>query len=448
MPEQSIVYTEESTPGHADRQLVEGMSVRVPRGRITVVVGPNAAGKSMLLRGIARLLSPSPGAAYLDCRSIHTLTGKEFAAASGIRSPSAPERITVAELIGRGRSAPQGFRRCADDAGTAAMRVTDTLELADCPIDELSGGQRQRAWIAMALARRTGVLLLDEPTIFLDVTRQVGILDLLAELNRTEGTTIVLVLNDLNLASRYGDHLLVLKDGGLVAEGAPATVITEQLVRAVFDLPCRVIDDPVSATPLVVPFGRRDASVSTEDELREVIAQPAPAIRDKPVAGIDEDSRRFLEASPFFLLATSGQDGTVDVSPRGDPAGYVLVLDDGRSLAFADRDGNRRVDSMRNVLRNPDVGLLFIVPGVEHTLRINGRARIVRDGPLPERFAVNGTPPELAIVVEVDELFVHCGRAFARSSLWDPRTWPDRADLPTSGTLFKSQGRLRDALGD
>lgn len=182
--------------------------------------------------------------------------------------------------------------------------------------------------------------------------------------------------------------------------------------------------------------------VSTEDELRALIEEPAEAIRDKPVAGIDAESRRFLEASPFFLLATTSDDGTVDVSPRGDPPGSVLVLD-GRSLAFADRPGNRRVDSMRNLLRHPHVGMLFVVPGIDHTLRVNGRARLVRGGPVLDRLAATGARPALATVVEVDELYVHCGRAFTRSALWDPASWPGRRDLPTAGQLFASQAALR-----
>nr|WP_230424678.1 MSMEG_1061 family FMN-dependent PPOX-type flavoprotein [Prauserella cavernicola] len=205
--------------------------------------------------------------------------------------------------------------------------------------------------------------------------------------------------------------------------------------------------DDVSAPdgPAAVPAVEGTA-VTTEDELRTVIAEPAQVILDKPVAGVDEESRRFLEASSFFLLASSDADGTVDVSPRGDPAGSVLVLDDGRALAFADRNGNRRVDSMRNILRNPNVGLLFLVPGVDHTLRVNGRASIVREGPLLDRLALKGTPPDLAIVVEVDELFVHCGRAMTRSSLWKPESWPENETLPTAGTLFKSQAELRVSL--
>ncbi|WP_228714146.1 MSMEG_1061 family FMN-dependent PPOX-type flavoprotein [Prauserella endophytica] len=407
----------------------------------TVIAGPQGSGRSAMLR--ERALRSA--ATYLDGKAIHTLPGVEVARRLGLLPPaqSAPEGITVADLVGLGPGAD-------DEAVAGAMRATGTLELADRYVDELCGGWRQRAWIAMALAQRTGVLLLDEPTTLLDVAEQVELLDLLADLNRGEGTVIVTVLHDVNLACRYADHLLVLKDGDLVAGGSPADVVSEELVREVFGLPCRVVPDPVSASPLIVPIGRHHAgrTVSTEDELRDVVEEPAQVILDKPVAGIDDESRRFLEASPFFLLATSADDGSVDVSPRGDPAGTVLVLGDGRTLAFADRNGNRRVDSMRNILRNARVGMLFVVPGVDHTLRVNGTATIVREGPLLERLAVNGTAPDLAITVEVDELFVHCGRAFTRSSLWDKETWPEPNKIPTAGTLFKSQAALRASLGE
>lgn len=182
--------------------------------------------------------------------------------------------------------------------------------------------------------------------------------------------------------------------------------------------------------------------VDSEDGLREVVEEPVRAMAEKAISCVDEQSRRFIAASPLFLLATSGADGELDVSPRGDAPGSVLVADDGRSLAFPDRQGNRRLDAMRNMLRNPQVGMLFVVPGVGETLRVNGRATIVRDAPF---FAAWGGPPQLAIVVQVEELFLHCGRAFQRSSLWQPPSWPDRADLPSTGELVKSQRAAGEA---
>ncbi|GAA5061294.1 hypothetical protein HNP84_008822 [Thermocatellispora tengchongensis] len=178
--------------------------------------------------------------------------------------------------------------------------------------------------------------------------------------------------------------------------------------------------------------------LGTEAELREFVKPPHESIANKGTDHIDEQSRRFIEASPFFLLATADEEGNVDVSPRGDPAGSVLVLDDKR-LAIADRRGNRRLDSMRNILSRPRVGTLFIIPGVNETLRVNGRASIVTGAPFLERMTVQGKTPDLAIVVEVEELFLHCAKAFLRSSLWDHTTWPDRRNVPSAGSLVRSQ---------
>lgn len=173
--------------------------------------------------------------------------------------------------------------------------------------------------------------------------------------------------------------------------------------------------------------------------LRAIVADPPRLIAEKGIDHVDAASRRFLEASPFFLLATTGADGSVDVSPRGDPAGQVLVLDEGRSVAFADRPGNHRLDSFRNILEHPQVGMLFLVPGRDHTLRINGRARILADPPFAADFVVRGRTPRLAVVVEIEELFLHCAKAFLRSSLWDPASWPSGKDVPSAGRIAKSQ---------
>ncbi|UBU17439.1 pyridoxamine 5'-phosphate oxidase family protein [Nonomuraea gerenzanensis] len=177
-------------------------------------------------------------------------------------------------------------------------------------------------------------------------------------------------------------------------------------------------------------------TVTTEAELREIVKEPQQTIWDKDIARIDEHARTIIAHSPFVLLATSNTDGTCDVSPRGDPAGSVLVLDDQR-LALADRPGNHRVDSLRNVLLNPHVGLLFIVPGMNETLRVNGRATIVSDAPFFDDLTVKGKRPRLGLLVEVEELYMHCAKAFLRSSLWDPATWPDRKSLPTLGQIAK-----------
>ncbi|WP_431927575.1 MSMEG_1061 family FMN-dependent PPOX-type flavoprotein [Amycolatopsis tucumanensis] len=179
--------------------------------------------------------------------------------------------------------------------------------------------------------------------------------------------------------------------------------------------------------------------VTSEAELREVVSPPAPVIAAKGLAGIDGLSRKFIDAATLYFVATTAPDGSLDLSPRGDPAGSVLVFDDNRALAFADRPGNRRLDTMRNLLRHPRVGMLFVVPGKEDVLRVNGRATIVRSAPFFGELAEGGVKPALAVVVEVEELFVHCANAFRRSGVWDPATWPDQADLPTGGQLLKNQ---------
>ena len=213
--------------GYDQREIIHDLSVQIPAGKISVIVGANACGKSTLLKTLARLLKPSKGTVLLDGKSIHQIPTREVATRLGLlpQSPTAPEGITVADLVGRGRYPRQGWIRqwtSADDEAIAdAMTSTDVLEIADRPIDELSGGQRQRVWIAMALAQETGILLLDEPTTFLDLTHQFEVLDLLVDLNKRDDRTIVLVLHDLNQACRFGDHLIAMKDGAIVAEGNP-----------------------------------------------------------------------------------------------------------------------------------------------------------------------------------------------------------------------------------
>jgi iron complex transport system ATP-binding protein len=265
------------TLGYADTAVVRDLDLRVPHGEVTVIVGANACGKSTLLRGLARLLRPRSGAVLLDGAAIHRLPTKQVARTLGLlpQNPIAPEGVTVADLVGRGRHphhGPFGFlsrtHREDEEAVAEALVLTDTVGLADRVVDELSGGQRQRVWIAMALAQGTDLLLLDEPTTYLDVAHQVEMLDLLSDLNARRGTTIVMVLHDLNLSARYADHLVALHTGRVVAEGAPRDVVTEDVVRTVFGLDSRVIEDPVSHTPLVVPVGRHRPSSQTRQEIR------------------------------------------------------------------------------------------------------------------------------------------------------------------------------------
>jgi iron complex transport system ATP-binding protein len=251
------------TLGYGDRIVVEHLDLDVVDGGITAVIGPNGCGKSTLLRALGRLLRPQGGEVLLDGQRIDRLPTRDVARALGMlpQSPTAPDGLTVGDLVTRGRHPHQSwFRQWSrdDEAVVAeAMAWTGVADLADRPVDALSGGQRQRAWIAMALAQGTDILLLDEPTTFLDLTHQIEVLDLMAELNATSGRTIVCVLHDLNLACRYAHHLVAMKAGRIVAEGPPDHVITPDLLADVFGLSAAVLPDPVSDGVLVVPIGTR-----------------------------------------------------------------------------------------------------------------------------------------------------------------------------------------------
>lgn len=242
--------------------VVDGFEAEIPTGRITTVVGANGCGKSTLLRALARLLRPTAGAVFLDGTDIHTQPTKVVATRLGLlpQGPRAPDGIVVGDLVRRGRYPHQRLFdqwSAGDEAAVdRALALTGIAELTERPIDELSGGQRQRAWIAMALAQDTPLLLLDEPTTFLDIAHQVDVLDLLSDLNRSEGRTVVMVLHDLNQACRYAHHLIAMADGAIAAEGSPSEVITPELIERVFGLPVTVIGDPVTGTPLCIPLGR------------------------------------------------------------------------------------------------------------------------------------------------------------------------------------------------
>ena len=246
-----------------DRRVVHRLSLRVATGRITTIVGPNGCGKSTLLRGIARILRPSAGAVLLDGADIHKLPTREVAQRIGLlpQAPTAPEGVTVEDLVSRGRYPHQTlFQRWshADQAAVdGALASTGLDDLRRRPVDELSGGQRQRAWIALALAQETPIVLLDEPTTYLDLAHQVDVLDLLADLNERDGRTIVMVLHDVNQAARYSHEIVAMKDGGIVATGAPVQIIDGVFLREVFGLEAQVIADPVDGTPVCLPINRR-----------------------------------------------------------------------------------------------------------------------------------------------------------------------------------------------
>ncbi|RGE16831.1 ABC transporter ATP-binding protein [Leucobacter sp. wl10] len=270
MPDQTTLSTstqqaarlraERVTLGYDRRPIIRDLTAAIPDGSFTVIIGPNACGKSTLLRGLSRLLAPEAGQVILDGKAITNLAAKDLARRLGLlpQSAIAPDGITVADLVARGRYPHQGLLRQWSDADEAAVRdalaATGTRDLAPRRVDELSGGQRQRVWVAMVLAQQTDLLLLDEPTTFLDITHQVELMELFAHLNRS-GRTVVAVLHDLNAAARYADHIIAMRDGRILAAGAPAEVITSARVEEIYGLPNVVIDDPVTGGPLVVPLG-------------------------------------------------------------------------------------------------------------------------------------------------------------------------------------------------
>ncbi|NEO25860.1 MAG: ABC transporter ATP-binding protein [Kamptonema sp. SIO4C4] len=254
---QSLTLSYNKTP------VIFDLNLEILTGKITALVGANGCGKSTLLRGLARLLKPRQGTVYLEGRSIAQLPTKAIAQQLGIlpQSPTAPEGLTVRDLVAQGRYPYQSWwqqwssedeRLLAD-----ALTITKMTEFGDRALDTLSGGQRQRAWIAMALAQDTDILLLDEPTTFLDLAHQIEVLDLLYDLNQTQERTIVMVLHDLNQACRYADHLIALQGGEVYVSGSPDQVMTPEMVQAVFGLDCCIVPDPVTQTPMCVPLSKK-----------------------------------------------------------------------------------------------------------------------------------------------------------------------------------------------
>ncbi|MFL4475480.1 SIP domain-containing protein [Paeniglutamicibacter sp. MACA_103] len=335
----ALIEAQDLTLAYDSVSIVDELSLQLPKGEVTIIVGANGCGKSTLLRGLSRLLKPAGGQVLLDGEDIHSRPAREVAKLLGLlpQTPTAPDGITVRELIGRGRYPHQGwFKRFSaqDEAAVdRAMNLTGTVELAERPIDELSGGQRQRVWIAMALAQETELLLLDEPTTYLDVAHQLEVLDVISELNRSRGTTVVIVLHDLNLAARYADHLVALKHGKIVAAGHPAAVVTEDMVKNVFGMPCRVIPDPVAGTPLVLPIGRhrvlRAESVLAARGIYRT-QDPDAGLGAGPVAAapvlVDPAAEAFPEAPAEGTVAQAPKTAAEDGLQRAEEVSEMLAF--------------------------------------------------------------------------------------------------------------------------
>ena len=259
------LLAEDLSVGYDGRTVLSHQHLAVPDGAITTIIGPNGCGNSTLLRALARLLPAQTGVVKLDGVDIRSLPPKTVAQTLGLlpQQPIAPEGLRVADLVARGRHPHQSWYRqsTASDAAAIdrALELTSTADLADRTLDSLSGGQRQRVWIALTLAQETDLLLLDEPTTYLDLAHSVEVLDLVHDLKHRHGKTVVMVLHDLNLAARYSDHLVVMSAGAVIEQGTPRQILTAELLDRAFGLTSVVIDDPVSGGPLVVPIGERGA---------------------------------------------------------------------------------------------------------------------------------------------------------------------------------------------
>jgi iron complex transport system ATP-binding protein len=258
----AALETKELTLTYGEKPIIENLNLHIPQGKISVFIGKNGCGKSTLLRSLARLLKPKAGAILLDGREITRWPTKAVAKRLAIlpQGPVAPEGLTVLQLIKQGRYPYQSWLKQWSEEDERmvmnALQATQLTEFAERPVDSLSGGQRQRAWIAMTLAQGTEMILLDEPTTYLDLAQQIEILDLLYELNETEQRTIVMVLHDINLACRYAHHIIAVNDRTIYAQGTPEEIITEDLVKTVFQMDCHISYDPLYGTPMLIPVGR------------------------------------------------------------------------------------------------------------------------------------------------------------------------------------------------
>jgi iron complex transport system ATP-binding protein len=252
----------DATIGYGGAPIVKNVSLAIPEGKVSIFIGANACGKSTLLKAMARLLKPVSGEVTIDGKRIDSIPTKKLAQSLGLlpQSPIVPDGITVSDLVGRGRFPHKKFFRGWTESDTNAVAdaidAMNISDIADNCVDELSGGQRQRVWIAMALAQQTDILLLDEPTTYLDIAHQVEILDMLIQLNQQRGITIVMVLHEINLAARYADYLFAMRSGEIVASGFPREIINADFAREVFALDSIVVSDPVSGAPMICPKGK------------------------------------------------------------------------------------------------------------------------------------------------------------------------------------------------
>lgn len=259
---QAALETKSVTLAYEQNVIAKNLSVEIPNGKFTVIVGPNGCGKSTLLRSLSRLLLPQSGEILLNGENIHSQSTREVAKKLGLlpQSAIAPNGIKVIDLVSRGRFPHQKWFQTWSEADQKAvelaMQATGVMDFAQHNVDQLSGGQRQRVWVAMALAQETSLLLLDEPTTYLDIAHQIELMDLFQDLNRIQGHTLVAVLHDLNHACRYADHLIMIKAGEVIATGSPNEIVTEALIKQVFGLSCLILPDPISNTPLIIPRGR------------------------------------------------------------------------------------------------------------------------------------------------------------------------------------------------
>ncbi|EUJ19670.1 ABC transporter ATP-binding protein [Listeria aquatica] len=272
-------YTENLQIAYDKRIIVESLNIEIPKGQITALVGANGSGKSTILKTMARLIKPNKGAVFLDGKKIHQEPTKQIAKELAIlpQNPSAPDGLTIEELILYGRSPHQtGFKsrsKADNEMIHWALKMTNLLDLKERPLDQLSGGQRQRAWIAMALAQDTEIVFLDEPTTFLDMTHQLDVMNILKELNQVEQKTIVMVVHDLNHASRYATHMIAIKDGQVAASGAPVDVMTEETLEAVFNVKADIVLDPRTDVPICIPY-----ETCSGCEIKDVVRELEPDV--------------------------------------------------------------------------------------------------------------------------------------------------------------------------